>query len=435
MSGSASALPDIRLKGRVRMGSSLKIKILAVFFLLCVRSGLASELIAEAEFLYVGGEPVSAELWGDRIRGGYTDNLMVIAKDRDGKVITAYAPTINGGYNCLLEVVSVSGGEKHSQLLVSSAKGSWQSGTEYRLLDFSDKKNIRDLLAPEHNIGVVKKAVIDRGELSVTFFDGTETRGAIGEWSKEEDKTISLGGIDSVIVHDADGDGVNELLVHQRLRMGRKTLAEVGSVWKYDAEARDWDKRQYAVVIADHQANTTGINNGVDFSKGAVLPRHIVFPERECTYPVFAANNDAVLQNKVNGLLKKEAEPFFREFLSYNADMAFRVNRADENILSLQLISAARDFERHYINISMENGFKLSVGDVFDLRNPDLIPLLNLLGSNKKVQFKGDLPDTWFLEDDKIFFVQFVEGREETTGYTISNLFKYIKMKKLLEKS
>ncbi len=418
----------------MRIFTGINLFLVASFFFIgtCAH---ASEMITSVKRLQVGDAEASAELWGDKIKGGYTDNLLIIVKDKDQKVMTAYAPTIKGGYNCRLELVNVRNDPQKNQLLISAGRGDWREATEYRLLDFSNKKKVRELLTADDNSGVVKQAAITEAGLNVTFFDGQEKTGAAEEWSKDGNKRLTADGIASVTVKDMDDDGSGELLVHQSLKSGKTTVAEVGSMWKYDEQSGKWEKDSYAVLIAEHGKNTARINEGADFSNGAVLPRQIILRGSECTYPVFVDKGDKRIAEQVNEILRQEYSAYMEKFYGGTGDMAFRINKADENILSMQFVSADKEFVKNYVNISMRDGSKLGLADVFDLKHPDFIPLLNLLSSNSKVKFQTELPEKWFMEDDKFFLVAEHDGKEEVTGYTLNNLFKFVKMQDLLKKS
>ena len=66
----------------------------------------ADTLLAQTELQLEKGR-VTAELWGDRLPNGYSEDLLVLLKDERGKLVTAFAPSIKGGYHHLLQAVQV----------------------------------------------------------------------------------------------------------------------------------------------------------------------------------------------------------------------------------------------------------------------------------------------------------------------------------------
>ena len=64
-------------------------------------SAAADTLLAKTALQLDKGS-VTAELWGDRLPSGYSEDLLVLLKDERGKLVTAYAPSIKGGYYPIL---------------------------------------------------------------------------------------------------------------------------------------------------------------------------------------------------------------------------------------------------------------------------------------------------------------------------------------------
>ena len=90
------------------MKNSWRIKLAALSCALgLASSGLAAErLLAQTELELEQGR-ATAQLWGDELNNGYAQNLLVLLKDSRGRLLTAYAPSIKGGYSALLEAVQV----------------------------------------------------------------------------------------------------------------------------------------------------------------------------------------------------------------------------------------------------------------------------------------------------------------------------------------
>ena len=90
------------------MKSSWKIHVLTLGCMLALAgpAAAAETLLAKTD-LRLADASVTAELWGDRLPSGYSDNLLVLLKDEQGSLVTAYAPSIKGGYYPMLEAVQV----------------------------------------------------------------------------------------------------------------------------------------------------------------------------------------------------------------------------------------------------------------------------------------------------------------------------------------
>ena len=116
---------------------TVKIKTLLSFLslLLCGASVANAERLPLAELeLTQKGKQVKFELVGEKLPGGYANDLLLLMKDSDSKIITAYKPHVDGGYNCLLEEVQIKEGDKN--ILLSIGRGNWRAGRDFLLLDF-----------------------------------------------------------------------------------------------------------------------------------------------------------------------------------------------------------------------------------------------------------------------------------------------------------
>ena len=185
---------------------------------------------------------VTAELWGDRLPSGYSEDLLVLLKDERGKLVTAYAPSIKGGYYPMLEAVQVklvdkkaatdAGNESVSeakqaaqQLLVSVGQGDWQAASEFRILDFAERNKVQELFSSADSMGLVSKAYSNEEKLYVTLKDGQQNVANLPEGVSSN--RIYYGGLYSLTAHDLDGDGQQELLGAQQLVNGKQNVADV----------------------------------------------------------------------------------------------------------------------------------------------------------------------------------------------------------------
>lgn len=380
----------------------------------------------------INNSDVTAELWGDRKSGNYTDKLIIFLKDERGNLLAAYEPSITGGYGCFLNFVSVDG--KNDQVLVAVGRGNWQADTDFRIVDFSDLAQIREIFTDTDNSGVVQRVWFSENELIIDMINGEGN--SIGLTPEQVQNITSTerdpicGGIFSLTACDLDHDGSDELLTVQKISAAGRELADVGTVWKMDNDK--WQQGGYAVLVTGGIKNNT-INDGAEGVGYTVIPRKIVFGGGEATYPLIAYYNDAELQNRLNEILKQEYNAYLQEFYRGEADMAFNVLVANKNMLSIQFISGKDIFIHHNLHIDPTTGRKIKLSDLLDTKQPDLIKLLNLLNANKNVQITTPLPDEWCIDGDKLLLFQTINGKEEISGFALGNLHKFIKSRKFMK--
>ncbi len=377
---------------------------------------------------------VRAELWGDRLANGYADNLLLLFRNKDGMIKAAYNPTVKGGYNCLLDMVSV--GSEGNQVLLSAAQGNWQRPTEYRIIDFKDYKDIREVFTAADNYGVVQEAVMQKDRLTVTMSDGSSSTMQVDagllEQIPAERRQAHTEKITSLAAVDVDNDGRQEVLTVQKISADKNVLADIGAVWKLDADGA-WNSSGFTILVAGDTAKENTINDGREGEGYTVLPRKIVAPGGEATYPVVAYKDDVLLQNKVNKVLQEENEDYLQKFISGEADSAFNVLRADKDLLSIQLISGKKSFVHHHVNLDPQTGNFIRLEDILRTDDSDLLPLLNLLNTNDKIEFTEGLPTEWYLADRRLCLVVNVCGQDEVSCYAIGNLHKFLRDKKWLD--
>ena len=186
-------------------------------------------------------------------------------------------------------------------------------------------------------------------------------------------------------------------------------------------------------MLASSGKNNT-INDGVDAEDYCVLPRKLVLPGGEATYPVVAYKNNPALQNQVNALLMEETKPLLGKFYRGEADVAFNVAVTSPYLLSLQLISGKSSFVHHNVHLDVPTGKLIKIEDILDTKQKDLYKLLDLLNNNKNIDFTNGLPKEWYIKEDKIFFLENVSGKEEVSGFALGNLHKFIKAQNWIAK-
>ena len=391
---------------------------------------------------------VTAELWGDRLTSGYSEDLLVLLKDERGKLVTAYAPSIKGGYYPILEAVQVklvdkkaataAGSESVSeakqaaqQLLVSVGQGDWQAASEFRILDFAERNKVQELFSSADSMGLVSKAYSNEEKLYVTLKDGQQNVANLPEGVSSN--RIYYGGLYSLTAHDLDGDGQQELLGAQQLVNGKQNVADVGAVWQLDGEKK-WKQSNVTIMTTSPTPKSNTVNDGKEVATGVILPRKMVVPGGEATYPTFVSH-DVELQNKINRLLQSECAEYLDSFYQGKADMAFKVITANEHIISLQLISGKSKFKHHHVNINPSTGELIKLNQILNYKDPDLMPLLRLLCTNKNMMLEYQPPAEWYIEGKNLFLMQNICGQDEVAGFALGNLHKFVLDKRWLEKN
>ena len=391
---------------------------------------------------------VTAELWGDRLPSGYSEDLLVLLKDERGKLVTAYAPSIKGGYYPILEAVQVklvdkkaatdAGNESVSeakqaaqQLLVSVGQGDWQAASEFRILDFAERNKVQELFSSADSMGLVSKAYSNEEKLYVTLKDGQKNVANLPEGVSSN--RIYYGGLYSLTAHDLDGDGQQELLGAQQLVNGKQNVADVGAVWQLDGEKK-WKQSNVTIMTTSPTPKSNTVNDGKEVATGVLLPRKMVVPGGEATYPTFVSH-DVELQNKINRLLQSECAEYLDSFYQGKADMAFKVITANEHIISLQLISGKSKFKHHHVNINPSTGELIKLNQILNYKDPDLMPLLRLLCTNKNMMLEYQPPAEWYIEGKNLFLMQNICGQDEVAGFALGNLHKFVLDKRWLEKN
>lgn len=114
--------------------------------------------------------------------------------------------------------------------------------------------------------------------------------------------------------------------------------------------------------------------------------------------------------------------------------MAFKVISATDKLVSLELISGKTSFLHHHINLDPKTGNIVKLDQLLNTQDPDLLPLLRLLCTNKNIQLEQKLPAEWYIEGSNLFLLQRICGKDEVAGFALGNLHKFIKDKRWIEK-
>ena len=321
--------------------------------------------------------------------------------------------------------------KKGQQLLLSVAQGDWQAISEYRVLDFTDLKKVQEIFGAVESMGIVSEAYNKEEKLHVTLKDGqkniTDMLGKTGLGR------INYGGTYSVTAYDLDGDGQQELFSPQQILQGNDNLADVGALWQLQPD-NSWKTNGITIMTTTPTPKSNTVNDGRILPNGIILPRKIVMPGGEATYPLFVSQ-DVKLQNKLNKLLTEENKEYLAAFYKGTADMAFKVITADEKLVTIQLISGKTNFIHHYINFNPQTGEKISLEQILNTKDSDLMPLLRLLNNNQNVVLEHRLPAEWYIEGNNLFLMQRICGKDELAGFALGNLHKFLLDKKWLPKN
>ena len=213
-------------------------------------------------------------------------------------------------------------------------------------------------------------------------------------------------------------------MANQQICLGEKLLADVGAVWRLGADGK-WKQSAFTIMTATPTPKENTVNDGADFAGGSVLPRKLVVPGGEATFPVIVMK-DVKLQEKVDKLLAEECKACLDAFFKGEADMAFKVLCNDKRLLSLQLISGKQKFRHHHVHLHPQTGDPVKLEQILNTKDKDLLPLLRLLNSNPNVILEHKLPSEWYIEGDKLFLVQNICGNDEAAGYALGNLRKFL---------
>lgn len=432
-------------------------KIQAMALLCALSFGMnasAEERLLASTVLEQDGRSFSAELWGDCLPSGYARNLLLFLKDEEQKLVTAYTPTVKGGYSCFLQPVTVrnagEAGVRKQQLLLSVGQGDWQAGTEFRILDFSKPESVNELFSASDSMGVITAAHINEEKLEVCLQGGGHRQvGLAAETLPDIAGKPDYGGLSSLTAYDIDGDGKQELLVSQKIAVRGRMLAEAGSVWSLrtddaegpssidamDGEVDDtdmaeevvtpiWEKTAYSILAAQPTSRADKTNDGCEFAGGVVLSRRIVLAERIGTYPVVSMD-DLEVQERVNSLLEKEGAEYLDAFFKDGHELAFEVIRSDASLLSIRIIGGRNGQHSHYLHIDPRSGERIVLGQLLDIDAPDLLPLLRLL-NNGRIMLEQRLPSEWYLDGESLVLVQNICGQEEAASYDLASLRKFL---------
>ena len=476
-------------------------------------SSAQAALLAKVEADVDGsGQKKTVELTGDKKMPGsnYYSNLWIMVKDAEGKMVTAWKANLDGGYYCLLEKMPVNAttekktrkanqkdlkakqqdaesekkkingkedAEKrfekllesleeagnadkektknkisdkpHDQILLMAAKGGKNAASNWRILDFSDRKQVREVFSAADSMGVAAKAEYKPDNRFTVECTLSESNGM--------NKTISFSGSAKNVLrlYNADGSIAKSWLQPQVTEVaslttldgrlfteqnvlaanGQDLLGRLAVRWIHKEDR--WIPEEIVLKdTLDELLKADDSNQAAGAGSWRLYPRRAFIGERVISRPVVAVEEKPELQNKINDKLHEWYAKAPEE-----DERAFQVKFAGSKLLSLELGRRNKKGEviRELYNFDMRSGEPLKLNDMFDTKNPDFLKVINLVGKPKN-RFSAVKPVFWhftgkhFILQDRLLDEGFQDEEAIFMALVEKNdLLPFIKDKTILE--
>ena len=339
----------------------------------------------------------------------------------------------------------------HDQILLMAAKGGKNAAVSCRILDFSDRKQVRAVFSGADSLGVAAKAEYKPDnqftvESALPGADGTQ-------------KPVSFSGSakNMLRLYNADGSIAKPWLRPQvtevaslatldgRLFTEQNVLAANGQDLLGRLAVR-WVHKEDKWIPEDIALTDTldellkpepdDSNRADGAGSWRLYPRRAFIGDRVISRPVVAVEEKPDLQNKINEKLNAWYTKAPEE-----DERAFQVKYAGPKLLSLELGHRNKNGEviRDLYNFDMNNGELIKLADMFNTKNPDFVKVINLTGKPRNC-FSAVKPVHWhftgkhFVLQDRLLGVGFQD--EDAIHMVIvekNDLLPFIKDKKLLE--
>lgn len=421
---------------------------MAVLLLGLSSQSFAATTLAEIKADALGdGQQMTVELSGERMTAGsgYYEKLMLMLKNADGKMVTAWKPDMDGGYHGFLQKVP-SGEEGRDDILLLVSQGGENPGLTARILDFKDPKKVQEEFSSADSLGITSTAeYMDDYKAKVTchvpVFEDTSLDPALlrksivevllgtGELKLPEDKAtlkeveFTMEAQNVLGVYDKDGKvvkpylkprvtGLISLVKHNGMLYSvqnvlsadlQTVLGQLSATWeKHDGR---WHPVSVQLRNDDLAKNIMDKGAGMNSVEGAgdwrLFPQTIWQGETQISYPLVSVDGKPELQNKINDLLRETAkERKLDESVTYNVEFA------GKRLLSLSLYRVDPEGEEvaaDVYNVDMKTGKDIPMDKMFDTRNKDFVAALNLVGTPRNA-FTRVKPDTWFYDGEHFHF-------------------------------
>lgn len=445
----------------------------------------AERVLLDNTRLLYEGEGIDVNLYGEKLDNGYAYDLLLVAKRDNGSLVTIHNPSITGGYGFSLFPAKLKDKDcKTEQLVIMAKQGDWRTYSEFRVLDFGKKTNVKEIFSSVDSLGVVNYGSVENRILKVKTLNDKEpvtvdiNKKILADVADNRLK-LQFSKLQSLVAIDIDNDGKHELVSNQQLIVDKKVLADVGAVWRYigpkeETAAADksvkevkaksnsvkdilkaadefvmnmkkekdstkvvdtklWRYENMTIMKNDIVDKRNTVNEGAFFNGGMVYPVKMISANGEATFPQFSLSSNPELKNTWNKLLLDESKEYINNYLNGSADMAFNVLRADNKLISIELISGKNSFVRHYVNFMPGRKAKLQLVDILDIKNKKLIELLKVLNTNKGFNIDKNLTDEWFIARNHLILKKSIEGKEEKASFALADLQKFIILDSLKE--
>lgn len=379
------------------------------------------------------GSLETVELYGGQMTRGssYRNDFLLLLKGSDSELLTAYVPSINGGYDCSLEKARFTG--RGEQLILSVGQGGDDGSIEYRIIDFADPKAVKEIFTGSDNAGVAATAeFVPDFRSKIAFADGSTNYELLPKEKEfyeqrglyDVDGTLLkgyrrpyVGKIHSLVAVDMEQDGILELLSLQNISgLNREDLlGKLAGVWSYDGSS-GW-KLKSKTFYSGGKNKDDKFHRSYNEKNWRILPRQAVHDSSSVTYPVFTAIAAPEVQNKLNGDFAIIAGPYLQNLATGGCELDYTLTFVSEKFISMVFFGVLDEGEKEIfakipLNIDVQTGAQLALGDVLNLRDADLLPVLRLLTKKDKVDFSKGIPESWYYNGTNFVFCQRSETGE-----------------------
>lgn len=379
------------------------------------------------------GTQETVELYGGQLARGssYRHDFLLLLKSSDSELLTAYVPSIKGGYDCNLEKAGFTG--RGEQLLLSVGQGGADGSTEYRIIDFADPKAVKEIFTGSDNAGVaVTTEFLPDFRSKITFADGNASYELLPE--KKEfyeqrglyaaDGTLLKGyrrpavsKINSLVPVDMEQDGSLEVLSLQNVSGLNKDdlLGKLAGVWSYN-EGSGWTLKSKTFYSGGKNKDDK-FHRSYRAKSWQIKPRQAVHESSSVTFPVFTVAEAPEVQNKVNGDFAVVAAPYLQKLANGGCELDYTLTFVGERFISMVFFGVIDEdgqelFAKIAFNMNAKTGKRLDIGEVLNLQDPDLLPVLRLLTKKDKVDFTKGVPVSWYYNGTNFVFCQRSESGE-----------------------
>ena len=330
---------------------------------------------------------------------------------------------------------------------------------QVRIIDAALPNAVQEIYTGSDNLGAAVNAAFKPGFKTEFVFedfkDGVRTEAVeYGVLPHEKDYYINCGLYDengnllkpyrkpesrmSGVTVIADPEGMDKLATLQTVSGtgSEDTLAKIAAEWEYDGGWQLKDRELYTQIVQNGE-----FRRNLVFGNGMLYRQQAVMDGSSVTYPLMAVEGKQELQNTINGELEKVWQPYAAALGKKSCELDYTVPFAGSDMMSLMFFGVMGEgseeiFERLPLNISLSDGKVLDVSDVLDVENPDLLPVLALLGAEDKVDFTKEVPNSWYYNGKNLVFCQ---KMKDGTGWNeaaipASELEKFMLNKNLLKK-